>query len=672
MRAASAIIAAACAVTAVALAARHPLQPMLAVAGVLVWTVLAWRAPTLWLLVLPACASWFDFSPWTGWILFSEFDLLVLGALAGGHAARALDPQPQPWPAPWIHAALVALLLLGLWRGFADAAGNGAVSGAGWAFDDAFSPLNTLRVSKVPIALALTAPLLARALQTPDVVHRRIGPGLVIGLTVAAAAAAWERATYPGVLDFSQPYRTVALFWEMHVGGAAIDAYLALSLAWVAWALWQARSGVAWALAAGLALTVAYAALTTFSRGVYLAAVVTLVALGTLVPHPRRDWRFLLMRALMLGVAIASLVLSALWFGAPGVLAMVAALVAAWLWRQRHRWHLPWRQAFAGALVLALIAETVAIFGAGTFMSGRLVRSAQDSGNRLAHWQRGVGLLHGPAEWLLGLGAGRLPAHYEAFTLEGVRWGGARWLTDGRLELRGPRRLPMHAGAEGLVQRVRPLARAQVAFKVSTTRGARVQATLCEAHLLYDLACQGAVVTVPPLREGEVRLVVLPLQGPPLHRPATLTLSVGDRGGVARIDDVVLSGDGRPQWLRNGGFDRGLAHWLPVARHHFLPWHIDSLPLELLIERGLLGLGVGFALGVAALVAGVRAARAGRAEAAFVVASLAGVVTVGAVSSVLDVPRVAWLAGLMELLALQLRPAAGRTPPGTAPPSPAG
>lgn len=658
-RIASAIAAALCAGAAAVLAAHHPLHPGVAVAALLAWMVVSWRHPTAWLVVLPACVPWLDFAPWTGWTLFSEFDLLLFGALAGAHLARVLQPAPVPWPAPRTHAAVAALLLVGLLRAAWDAPWRHA----GW-FDDAFSPLNALRVSKALVALALTAPLLREACARVDVVGRRLGPGMVLGVTVASAAALWERATYPGLLDLVGSYRTVALFWEMHVGGAAIDAYLALSVAWVAWALWQSRGLLAWALAALLALVVGYAALTTFSRGVVLAAAVTLVMLGTLVPHPRRDADFLLMRALMVAVAVAMLAGSALWGGLPGVLLAWSALGAAWLWRQRHRWHLPWRQALTGTLVLALMAEAVAVIGAGTFLSGRLAQSVQDYGSRLAHWQRGIGLLQGPWEWTLGLGAGRLPSHYEAFTLEGTAWGRTRWVDSGAVEIAGPTRPPVHRGSLALSQRLPPLADARVAFTVGTTQGALILVRLCETHLLYDTACRNAQARVPPLPPGTTRRIELPLVGPPLKRPAALSLSVRNVGGRATIDEVVLAGDGHAQWLRNGGFDEGLAHWLPVARVHFLPWHIDSFPLELLVERGLVALALGAALCAVALVRGVRAARQGVPEAAFVVASLAGAVTVGWVSSVLDVPRVAWLAGLMLLWCLLVRPGQGTAGPG--------
>jgi O-antigen ligase len=85
-----------------------------------------------------------------------------------------------------------------------------------------------------------------------------------------------------------------------------------------------------------------------------------------------------------------------------------------------------------------------------------------------------------------------------------------------------------------------------------------------------------------------------------------------------------------------------------------VPWHIDNLYLELVIERGLPAcvafvLCMGFAL--RRLVGAV-----GRevAVAPFLAASLCGAMCVGLVSSLMDVPRVAFLLFLLTLFAVEI------------------
>ncbi len=52
----------------------------------------------------------------------------------------------------------------------------------------------------------------------------------VAGLGVVALGALWEHVAFPGLLNFSTDYRSTSVFWEMHVGGAALDGYLALAM----------------------------------------------------------------------------------------------------------------------------------------------------------------------------------------------------------------------------------------------------------------------------------------------------------------------------------------------------------------------------------------------------------------------------------------------------------
>jgi O-antigen ligase len=110
------------------------------------------------------------------------------------------------------------------------------------------------------------------------------------------------------------------------------------------------------------------------------------------------------------------------------------------------------------------------------------------------------------------------------------------------------------------------------------------------------------------------------------------------------------------QLLLNGDFSKGLASWFPATQYHFLPWHIDNLYLETLIERGLLGaLPVGM-LVVAALWTGAVGRMRHSAISPFGLSGLIGVLVVGLVSSVVDVPRVAFLYYLLILLFVSSKP----------------
>jgi len=640
---------------------------MLALAAA--WALAATRWPHAWLAVVPAALPLLSFAPWTGWIGVDEFDILLLATLAAGYARLARADIERAPPLDTAGRAAVAVLaattLFGLARGWLDA-GGGAL---GW-FQGYTEPLNSLRVAKsLLFALALLPLVRAAAHAAREAAFRRLALGVLAGAVVVVLAVLWERIAYAGLVDMTQPYRTTALFWEMHVGGAAIDAYVVLATPFVVWALWAAPNRWAWIAAALFALLWAYAGLTTFARGAYLGAAVTLLVLGLLLPVTRAPRWWLAARgvACVVGAALLlALVLEEWGYGA-ATFALTALAGALWLaWRGRdNRRH---RSLAIGLLVLVLVFEAVLVVGPETFMGQRAKRSVSDYQSRTAHWARGLALLDGPADVLLGLGLGRLPAHYDRSAKGGEFPGSVTWVPnsggggDGFVRIAGPRTLAGLGGRHGLTQRV-PLANGYRLRLEMRNRGAVVvAASLCESHLLYARACQW-VWTQVPAGDGVVwRTLEWPLRGPPLSsgpafapRQGVLMLSVVNAGGVAEFDRVGLATrDGAPV-LANAGFALDLAHWWPSARTHYLPWHIDNLVLELLIERGVLGALAVLTVGAFVLRRAGRAVGNDEPAAAFIAAALCGLFALGLLSSVFDVPRVALLAMLFAATASTLR-----------------
>ncbi len=277
------------------IALHYPLGQRLMVGLFGACLLLFYRWPCSWLVMLPALLPLIGFAPWTGWLTFEELDLLILAVAAGGYARLAFDAphgaskrQQALRIAPRHRAGLTAptLVLLGLFsvsvllamlRGFADADGFRF----GW-FQGYHEPMNSVRLAKGFFAALLVLPLW-RALnrQHPARAQSLLSQGLLLGLAGAALATVWERAAFTGLLDFSSDYRTTGLFWEMHVGGAALDGFLALTVPFALREWLTARTPARWTMAATVLALAAYACLTTFSRGVYLAIPVgTAVFLG--------------------------------------------------------------------------------------------------------------------------------------------------------------------------------------------------------------------------------------------------------------------------------------------------------------------------------------------------------------------------------------------------------
>lgn len=601
--------------------------------------LVAWQ-PRLWLWLVPACLPWLNFSPWTGWLVFEEFDILLLGVLAGGYARLAWDDltvreMHRLHAGQVLVTGVLLLSLLSLWRGIVDA--------GGWSFDwfaNYGDALNSWRVFKSLGLAVLFVPLLRRELAiSARLAQTTLATGVVSGLSVVVVAALWERAAFPGLLDFSDPYRTVALFWEMHVGGAAIDAYLAITAPFVAWALYATRRPMMWASLALLAFCVAYVCLTTFARGVYLAVLAPLVLLAVLLwlQHHARNGR------------------------------------SAWQALRHHSNSPTWRLKASGVLLVALTLEVIGVLEGGTFMSKRMASAEQDLASRVEHWKRGVGLLSGPADWLLGKGLGRLPAHYAAEVPAEEFPGDARHheeTTAGHpkqhyLTLYGPKTQDELGGVFELTQRValtEPMGY-RVQLDIRTKQDTRLEVYLCERHLLYDRACQAAFLHIAPA-EGVNPFAwqhkTLTLTGYPLGperrwapRLKMFSVSVVDAGTSADIDNIVLSDTRTQNLLVNGDFSGGLSHWFPAAQSYFLPWHLDNLFLEILVERGGFGLLAWLLLVIYTLRQLVVGPTKLQALAPYLAASLVGVLVVGLVSSVMDVPRVAFLLFLLIFLSMQ-------------------
>jgi hypothetical protein len=521
--------------------------------------------------------------------------------------------------------------VLGLCRGFLDA---GALHFDWFAgYGDA---LNSLRIFK-PIAFSfLLVPLLRQTIaDSPVLAQRRLAIGIVTGLAGVSLALVFERAVYPGLLDFAASYRTVALFWEMHVGGAAIDAYLVLTAPFAVWAVRSARGPVVWTGAAALAVLAVYAALTTFSRGVYLATALPLVLLG---------WR---LRALHRQGGIAD--------GVPATWDVAG-----------------WRGKANTVLLIVLLAEITAVLAGGSFMRQRLANADRDWGGRLQHWQQGVQLLEGPVDWLTGKGLGRFPAQYGQHAVQDEFSGAVQRHTEPGSEvqtfvrLKGPAARQELAGLFVLTQQAGKLLPGphRVALRMRVQAPVELKLTLCEKHLLYDGDCQRASIQLSP---GKVAWQTLeaPLLGPslgasPWYLPRTgeFSLALASAGGAADLTWIQLADAQGERKLENSDFSEGMAHWFFGARSYFLPWHIDNLFLELLIELGLVGL-----LLFGALLAGVlHCLLAGAARlqtlSPYLAASLFAALLLGLVSSLMDVPRVALLLWLMLQFAFESEAAA--------------
>ncbi len=291
----SLLVALACAVSGVWLAWHHPLLGALAPALWFILAAAAFRHPDAWPAVLVALLPVCGLATWTGWLLVEELDLLVLAAAAGGWVHLALQPRAQPRarPAAPQGGVLIVVLALLVYAGLkAYSMHRGVMDAGGWQFGwwhGYHEPMNSVRMAKaLPLALLLI-PLWRTAFDAdPQRLSHRLGQGMLAGLALVSVLALWERLAFPGLLNFSTDYRTTAGFWEMHVGGAALDAFLALTMPFGVMAMVRATSTARWLTAAAVVLLGAYACLTTFSRILFVAVPAGLLVMAMLEVLRRR------------------------------------------------------------------------------------------------------------------------------------------------------------------------------------------------------------------------------------------------------------------------------------------------------------------------------------------------------------------------------------------------
>ncbi len=196
---------------------------------------LLWRQPQLWLFFVPALLPILNLAPWSGRFFFDEFDLFLLATVAiwvlRSDSQRPLRFAPAAATLITLFVfAFAASLALGLLPlGPVDAN----------AFASYFSKYNGLRVGK-GLLWGVVLVYLARSdlARHEDALNRYWVPGMLVGLAGVVVVALWERIAFPGLMNFAEEYRITSTFGSMHVGGAAIDGYLALAipftLAWMA------------------------------------------------------------------------------------------------------------------------------------------------------------------------------------------------------------------------------------------------------------------------------------------------------------------------------------------------------------------------------------------------------------------------------------------------------
>lgn len=364
-------IASVAAAAAVILAQPYPPYPLAAVGSVLALLAFlrpAWGAATA-IALLPVA----DLTDRTGMIYVAESDLVVLAVVAGAAIRFAARRSALPDSAR-VATGSFAIAFGSLAVAAALALGHSLLPWPGFDWETLSghaSPLDGLRLAKaLPLALGLLAVIRASLHRDSAGTAVALRIGVVASLALVSVAVVWERIAFVGLTDFATDYRATGPFWEMHLGGASLDGWIALTLPMLGWSLVRSRQVVASLVLAGVAALAFYAALATFSRGLYGAVVleVALLAIWTLRhrtaerAHAARDWRRVAL--LPAPVILIGFVASAVFAtgGYRGLAALLGTLILAVAAAPRLA-TLPVGMAIGGAALGSLIAGSLWTLG---------------------------------------------------------------------------------------------------------------------------------------------------------------------------------------------------------------------------------------------------------------------------------------------------------------------
>jgi hypothetical protein len=447
-----------------------------------------------------------------------------------------------------------------------------------------------------------------------------LGYGVLTGLGLVIVASCWERFLFPGLFNFSSNYRIIGLFSSMHTGGGHIDAYLALTLPFIALLfLYSSRPWLTGALGISLFVAGLYVLLVTFSRGPYLAAAIDFIV-----------------------------------------------LVLGLLWCFKGNLATRWYKFLLFPLLLAIVPIIAIPVFKGMFIQERFATTDRDIDIRMTHWLDAVAMMDDDIlTSLLGVGIGSYPRTY--------LWRNAENVTPATYRIdseNGNQHLKLGSGDSlYMSQYVDVASHTPYLLRVdlrSSKDTVALAMPICEKSLLYSFRCSSISVTEKS-PAGQWRhieqLIDTKEVGEPLwqtigglsKRPVQLSLYNGTANTIVDVDNVSLTDATGKNLIANGDFTQGMDFWFFSTDNH-LPWHIKNLPVHLLFDQGWLGLSLFMLLFANAIYTLCRQLPRQNVFAAILLSCFSGFMVVGFVDSPFDAPRLTLLFFLLMFLALMRTP----------------
>ncbi len=425
----------------------------------------------------------------------------------------------------------------------------------------------------------------------------------------------------------------------------------------------DARRPLAWGMAIGLGLTVAFIAweriafsgLWNYASGYRVTGPFSAIHVGgayiecflaaatpflLILMIENRQWPVRLAGLLVLLGTTYALMVTFSRNGYPAFAIAVAVVLAFAVTRSKRMVR---SGLIAAGIVAALLVVAVPIFK-GEFAQARMDTIRKDLAVRYAHWNDALSIRDTSlSSSLIGMGLGTYP--------ETNYWRSTEYPRTGtyRLENEESNRFLRLGSGDSIYmeQLVSVKPGEQYVLKLRTRANvpnAKLTVPICEKWLLTSYNCVWQTIElgkkVGTWQSIERRFTANDFIVSPWYaqRPIKLALYNPGPSSLVDVDDVHLETAQGVDLVRNGGFSQLLDHWFVVTDGH-LQWHIKSMFYGLLFDQGWLGLVAVSAMLAMALASGVKNALKGDAYSAAAVAALGSFLVVAVFDTLIDAPR---------------------------------
>lgn len=512
--------------------------------------IVVYRYPSAWLVLIPALLPISNLAPWTGRLFFTELDFLVLTIITISYwCGKTVSPFRT--------IRLSAMLLLGCYAIFYLIS---ALIGLlplqpldDNAFSHYYSHYNSIRIAKGLFWSLCLLPILAYHQIRNKKTDALLTYGVLTGLSLTAFIAIWERIVFTGLLNFDTDFRITSSFFSMHTGGAHLDAYLLLCMPFISFLFTDSKNKIISRILALIIFSSSfYTLLVTFSRGSYIAFVVSF---------------FILL------------------FG----------LIICGKQMLKKKWpKLLWIPVFT---ILA-ISLAMPVFK-GAFIQKRFDQSIDEANIRSSHWKNAIHMMDNDFfTYLFGMGLGSFPRTYfwKTFDQTPATFSIQNNAEDSFLQMRG--------GAPLYIEQKIPLkayTRYQLQFNFRTEQINGLNVQLCEKAIHHSFDCR----TFHPREEhttprewqqfsqvfnsGKLGESDNNVFANLLAKPVKLVFNYTDKKNTVELKDIsLISTDGK-NLIKNGRFANGMDHWF-FTTDKLKPWRTENQWVQILFEQGSLGL----------------------------------------------------------------------------------